>query len=396
MVARPRPLALLILDGWGIAKPGDSNAITAASTPNCTRILTESPSSTLETSGEAVGLPAGQMGNSEVGHLNIGAGRTVFQDLLRISNEVADGSFNDNPVLRSAVQHAIDSDSTLHLMGLVSPGGVHSHTDHLYALLEMAESMGLKRVGVHAFLDGRDVPPTSAIDFLKNLEAAYQRIGVGATATVMGRYWAMDRDNRWDRVERAYNALVHGTGETASDSIASVEASYERDENDEFVAPTIITNSAEALRSVGASPTITSNDSVIFINFRPDRARQISAAFTSKEFDHFDRGGDPVMPHYVTMTQYDPTLDVSGVAYAQASMDNVLSQVLSDNGLKHLHIAETEKYAHVTYFFNGGNEQPYPGEERILVPSPKVATYDLQPEMSAPEVPVYSTQRLQP
>jgi 2,3-bisphosphoglycerate-independent phosphoglycerate mutase len=371
-----RTLILAILDGFGISDNKEGNAIAAAHTPNLDYIFSEYPTAVLQAAGEAVGLPEGQMGNSEVGHLNLGAGRIVYQDLTRISKAIRDGSFNSNPALLSAIHHAKQQGSALHLMGLVSDGGVHSHNTHLYALLELAQEQGLRRVYVHAFLDGRDVGPKTADKYLRELEEQTHR-SVGKIATISGRYYAMDRDNRWERVKKAYDAMVKGVGRYASSVAEAIQLAYEAGETDEFVTPTVITENSRPLA------TIESDDSIIFFNFRADRARQITRAFIESDFTSFKR--EPMSVFFVSMTEYDRNFQIP-VAFPPETIDNTLAEVLSKHGLTQLHIAETEKYAHVTFFFNGGREEPYPGEHRILVPSPKVATYDLMPEMSAVEV----------
>jgi 2,3-bisphosphoglycerate-independent phosphoglycerate mutase len=340
--------------------------------------LARFPHTRLEAAGEAVGLPAGQMGNSEVGHLNLGAGRIVYQDLTRISLAIANGSFFANPVLREAMEKA--RSSALHLMGLVSDGGVHSHLEHLYGLLELARRHGLSRVFVHAFLDGRDVPPASALTYLEQVEERCRQIGVGRLATVMGRYYAMDRDRRWERTERAYRALVRGEGERAATFQEGIRRSYDRGVTDEFVVPIVLED--ETGRPVA---TVRSGDVVIFFNFRADRARQLTRAFVDREFAGFDRGLDAPAVHFVCLTEYDATIEAP-VAFPPEIPRNTLGEILAAWGKKQLRIAETEKYAHVTFFFNGGVEPPNPGEDRLLIPSPKVATYDLKPEMSAFEV----------
>lgn len=372
------PIALVILDGWGMGDVQDTyNAISQTDTPHMKLLSELYPSTTLTCSGEAVGLPEGQMGNSEVGHLNIGAGRVVYQELTRISKEIREGEFFTNPVLVEAVEKAKTHDSALHLMGLVSDGGVHSHITHLYALLELAKRHDLKKVYVHAFLDGRDVPPSSGIEYIKALEAKIVELGIGSIATVTGRYYAMDRDKRWERVEQAYNAMVCREGEQAATASEAVLESYKLGKTDEFVAPTVIGGCKDC--------GIKANDSVIFFNFRPDRARELTRVFIDENFDGFARCGGRIPVHFASMTQYDETVVVP-VAYKPQVLKNTLGEVFESAGLTQLRIAETEKYAHVTFFFNGGEEKPYQGEERILVASPKVATYDLQPEMSAIEV----------
>ncbi|NTW28579.1 MAG: 2,3-bisphosphoglycerate-independent phosphoglycerate mutase [Coriobacteriia bacterium] len=361
------------MDGYGVSAENTGNAIAAARKPNLDAIFSRWPVTTLDASGLAVGLPEGQMGNSEVGHLNIGAGRVVYQELTRINLAVADRSIFANPVLSGAMKAAAAGGGAVHLMGLLSDGGVHSHRDHLYALLEMAKACGAERVFVHAFLDGRDVPPRSGLDFVADAERFLGELGVGRIATVMGRYYAMDRDNRWDRVMKAWQAIVLGEGVPADGAVEAVRSSYEADVSDEFVVPVI----------VEAAP-VHDGDAVVFFNFRPDRAREITRAFTDPAFEGFAR---PVTPQvrFVCLTEYDPLIPAE-VAYPKEFPINVLADVLSAAGLRQLHIAETEKYAHVTFFLNGGDEAEKAGETRVLVPSPKVATYDLKPEMSAPEV----------
>lgn len=366
-----RPLAIIIMDGFGISSQEMGNAVARARKPNLDRFWKNYATTTLGASGLAVGLPRGQMGNSEVGHLNLGGGRVVYQDYTRISMEVETGAIFRNPVLQKAMEAA--RDGKLHLIGLLSDGGVHSHISHLFALLEMAKKMGLCRVYVHAILDGRDVPPRSASTYFWELEEKFQQLGVGKVATVSGRYYTMDRDKRWERVEKAYRCLTEGLGHKAETAERAVAESYERDESDEFLKPTLI----------DADGLVEDNDSIIFFNFRPDRAREISRAFVDKDFKEFPTR--PIRVHYTCMTQYDATLKAP-VAYPAQNLNDTLGQVISSAGLRQLRIAETEKYAHVTYFFNGGKEQPNPGEDRVLIPSPKVATYDLKPEMSAYEV----------
>lgn len=371
------PVLLAILDGWGIGRADDPyNAIAQADTPNLTLLSEMYPSTKLKCSGEAVGLPDGQMGNSEVGHLNIGAGRVVYQELTRITKAIRDKEFFSNPVLRDIMQKAKAGNGVLHLMGLLSDGGVHSHITHLYALVEMAKQYGLTKVYVHGFLDGRDVPPSSAAEFIQALEDKLAEIGIGKLATIAGRYYAMDRDKRWERNEKAYAALVYREGEAAATAKEAIENAYKRGETDEFVLPTVIG---------GDDCGIKANDGVIFFNFRPDRARQLTRIFVDKDFNGFTRRNGYFPLHFATMTQYDETLPVE-VAYKPQYLKNTLGEVFSAAGLHQLRIAETEKYAHVTFFFNGGEEKPSEGEERILIPSPKVATYDLQPKMSAPIV----------
>lgn len=377
-MAPRRPVALIIMDGFGMAAPGLGNAISLARTPVLDHLFETCPWTTLSASGRAVGLPEGQMGNSEVGHLNMGAGRIVYQELTRIDAAIEDGSLLENSVLREAIGAAVADGRAVHFMGLLSDGGVHSHQEHLYALVRMAASLGATRVFVHAFLDGRDVPPTSGLGFVRRLQRVLGEIGVGCVATVSGRYYAMDRDNRWERVERAWRALALGEGVVTDSAIEAIAASYDEGVTDEFVVPAVVHEGGKPVARVE------SGDALVFFNFRPDRAREITRAFTDSGFSGFER---PVTPdvRFVCLTEYDPTIPAP-VAFPKDLPCCVLADVVADAGLRQLHIAETEKYAHVTFFFNGGVEAPKAGEERILVPSPKVATYDLQPEMSAPEV----------
>ncbi len=376
---RNLPAALIILDGFGIAEDGPDNAVSIARTPEIDALFDRYPVTALRASGLAVGLPEGQMGNSEVGHLNIGAGRVVYQELTRINLAIEDGSLFDNRVLADAIDSAAACGGAVHFMGLLSDGGVHSHQEHLYALVRMAVERGVGKLFIHAFLDGRDVPPRSGAGYLDQLQERLDALGTGMIASVMGRYWAMDRDNRWERVERAWQAMVAGQGERASDATAAVLASYEADVTDEFVAPTVVCDeSGVPLATVG------DGDALVFFNFRPDRAREITRAFVDPAFRGFLRSTVPDV-HFVCLTEYDPTIPAPA-AFHKDQPCCVLADVLSEAGLRQLHIAETEKYAHVTFFLNGGSEEPRSAEERILVPSPKVATYDLQPEMSAPEV----------
>jgi len=372
-----KPTALIILDGFGLSEHVEGNAVKAARTPTVDWLNSSAPRNVLSASGGSVGLMDGQMGDSNVGHLNIGAGRIVYQDVVRISKAIASGEFFTNPTLLAVMEHPKKTGGALHLMGLVSPGGVHSHSEHLYALLRMAKEHGLERVFVHAFLDGRDVPPSSAHEYLADLEERIEQIGIGRVASISGRYYAMDRDRRWDRVEKAYRALL-GQGPGAPSSAAAIQEAYAQVETDEFVVPRVIVENGKA---VGP---IQDGDSVLFFNFRADRAREITWAMTNDDFQGFDRG-KKLDIYYATMTQYDAELDLP-FAFAPQDLRNTLGEYLSGLGKTQLRIAETEKYAHVTFFFNGGQETPFPGEERILVPSPKVPTYDLQPEMSAPEV----------
>lgn len=371
-----KPVMLMILDGWGVAPASDVNAATLAQTPNLDRYFAEFPHTTLEASGMEVGLPEGQIGNSEVGHLNIGAGRIIYQSLTRITKAIKDGDFFDNEVLCACMDKTKNAGKALHLMGLLSDGGVHSNINHLIALLKMAKARGLEKVYVHAFLDGRDVPPKSAVGFIKQLQEAIAGMAFGKIATVMGRYYAMDRDNRWDRIEKAYKTLVLGEGNLVADPVKGVEASYDAGVTDEFVEPMVVE---------GVDAKITSGDGIIFFNFRPDRARQITRALNDAEFPHFERPASALPVNYVCMTQYDATIDAP-VAYPPEEYNDTLGEVLAKEGKHQLRIAETEKYAHVTFFFNGGVEEPNLNEERILINSPKVATYDLQPEMSAYDV----------
>lgn len=369
-----KPVMLMILDGFGIAPKSDGNAVEAAKKPNFDRLIGKYPHTQLQASGLYVGLPDGQMGNSEVGHLNIGAGRIIYQELTRITKEIKEGGFFKNDALTLAVNNAKEKNSALHLMGLLSDGGVHSHIDHVKGLLRLAKDAGLKKVYVHCFMDGRDVPPSSGKDFVVELENYMNEIGVGKIATVSGRYYAMDRDNRWERVELAYNAMVLGRGEIATSAVEAMEKSYHDNKTDEFVLPAV----------VDSNGMIKNGDSVIFFNFRPDRAREITRAINDKEFAGFKR--ETLNLTFVTMTQYDKTLEGVNVAYRPESINNTLGEYVSSKGLNQLRIAETEKYAHVTFFFNGGVEKENPGEDRALIASPKVATYDLKPEMSAYEV----------
>ncbi|MBQ5652817.1 MAG: 2,3-bisphosphoglycerate-independent phosphoglycerate mutase [Peptococcaceae bacterium] len=371
------PVVLMILDGWGISEHKEGNAIAQSNTENMDRLLAQYGHSQLFCSGEYVGLPEGQQGNSEVGHLNLGAGRVVYQELTRINKAVREHTLQDNPAFQNVMAHCMEQNKALHLMGLVSPGGVHSHSSHLYGLLEMAAAKGLKEVYVHCFLDGRDVGPSTGLGFVEELEDKLQQIGVGRIATVSGRYYAMDRDNRWERVEKAYRAMTAGAGETAASAVEAVQQSYDKGETDEFVLPTVVQADGKPVAVIQAG------DGVIFFNFRGDRAREISKAFVNREFDGFSR--EYLGVQYVAMTQYEEGLDMT-VAFPPQDLQNTLGQVLAANQVKQFRVAETEKYAHVTFFFNGGVEEPNPLEDRLLVPSPKVATYDLQPEMSAIEV----------
>jgi 2,3-bisphosphoglycerate-independent phosphoglycerate mutase len=374
-----KPLCLIILDGWGISYKEEGNATMIARTPNLDRFYDIYPHTRLSCSGEAVGLPEGQMGNSEVGHLNIGAGRIVYQELTRITKSIKDGDFFSNKALVSAVENTKSKKSSLHIMGLLSDGGVHSHINHLKAIVDLAEKNNVRQVYIHAFLDGRDVPPQSAIPFLNDLETYIKTKGFGEIATVSGRYYAMDRDNRWERIKKAYDVMVYRKGDVYDSAEDLVKTSYQAGLEDEFVLPSVVKVKNNKCAK------IKTGDSVIFFNFRPDRARQLTEAFIYNDFNDFDRGDNPPKVFFVCMTQYNKDFPVP-VAFAPASISNTLGEILAANGLKQLRIAETEKYAHVTFFFNGGTEKPNPGEDRILIPSPKVATYDLKPEMSANEL----------
>ena len=371
-----KPVVLCILDGWGLRPEREANAVALAQTPVYDRLMATRPHATLITCGENVGLPPGQMGNSEVGHLNIGAGRVVYQDLTKVDLAIADGSFFGNPALVQAVRDAQQNNAALHIMGLLSPGGVHSHEAHIHAMLELAARAGLKNIFLHAFLDGRDTPPRSAAQSLQALQDKCTQLGAGCIASLVGRYFVMDRDNRWERVQVAYDMLTQGVAPfTAADAAAGLEAAYARGENDEFVQATVI----------GEPATMQDGDAVVFMNFRADRAREITRALTEEKFDGFARARFPRLANFTSLSSYGEDFHLP-CAYTTDTIHNGIGEYLSNLGLKQLRIAETEKYAHVTYFMNGGKEQPYPGEDRILVQSPKVATYDLQPEMSAFEV----------
>ncbi|MDY4711587.1 MAG: 2,3-bisphosphoglycerate-independent phosphoglycerate mutase [Ruminococcus bromii] len=371
-----KPLLLMILDGFGIGKHDNTNAIFNAKKPNIDKLFSSNPITQIGASGMDVGLPDGQMGNSEVGHTNIGAGRIVYQELTRITKTINEDKLKDNEAIVGAMDSALKNGTALHLMGLLSSGGVHSHNTHLYGILKLAKQKGLDKVYIHAFLDGRDVPPSSAAEFVEECMKETEKIGVGKIATVMGRYYAMDRDNRWDRVEKAYAAMVYGEGVEADCPVCAVKNSYAQEVTDEFVVPAVIKGGA----------TIKPNDSVIFYNFRPDRAREITRALVDPDFKGFERKNGFFPLNYVCMTQYDATMPNVEVAFKPQTLENTLGEYISNLGMEQLRIAETEKYAHVTFFFNGGVEKQYPGEDRILVKSPAVATYDLQPEMSAYEV----------
>ncbi len=382
-----KPYALIILDGYGVNEIHEGNAIYAAKTPNMDRYMQECPHSIVHASGMDVGLPEGQMGNSEVGHTNIGAGRIVYQELTRITKSISDGDFFENPVLLAAVENCKKNNSALHLMGLLSDGGVHSHNQHLYGLLKLAKEKGLTDVHVHCFLDGRDVPPSSGAEFVESLVENIRAIGVGDIATVMGRYYAMDRDNRWERVEKAYNAMVLGEGETCESAVTAVKESYNNGVTDEFVVPTVVVKDGAPVGKMEK------NDSIIFFNFRPDRAREITRTIVDPAFEGFDR--EYFENFYVCMTQYDASMPNVEVAFKPESLTNTFGEYISQKGLRQLRIAETEKYAHVTFFFNGGVETVCDGEDRALINSPKVATYDLKPEMSAYEVTDEAVKRIE-
>ena len=376
MTGARKPTVLLILDGWGHSDETRYNAIAQANVPNYNRLWRENPHTLVSGCGMDVGLPHGQMGNSEVGHTNLGAGRVVYQDLTRITKAIMDGDFFHNPELVKAVDLAVKSDKAVHIFGLLSDGGVHSHEDHIQAMVKLAADRGAKEIYVHAFLDGRDTAPRSAETYIHRLEETITKIGKGRIATLCGRYYAMDRDNNWDRVARVWELLAHGKPEfTAASAQEGLAAAYARDENDEFVKPT----------QIGAPAIVKDGDSIVFMNFRADRAREITRAFVVKDFKAFDRGAVPALAAYVQLTEYAADIPAA-VAYPPQSLNNVFGEYISNLGKTQLRIAETEKYAHVTFFFNGGREEPFAGEDRILIPSPKVATFDLKPEMSAYEV----------
>ena len=376
---KKKPTVLMILDGYGLGENTTGNAIAAAKTPVMDKLMKEYPFVKGNASGGFVGLPDGQMGNSEVGHLNIGAGRIVYQDLTKITKAIADGDFYTNEALVAACENAKTNNSALHLMGLLSEGGVHSHTEHVYALLKLAKEQNIEKVYVHCFLDGRDTPPESGKSYVQALQDKMNELKVGKIATIIGRYYAMDRDNRWDRVELAYNALTKGEGEKATDAVQVVEDSYKAGKTDEFVMPTVLVEDGEPVAK------IQENDSVIFFNYRPDRARELTRTFCTDDFDGFARG-ERIRTTYVCFTDYDVTIENKLVAFPKTKITNTFGEYLAAHNMTQARIAETEKYAHVTFFFNGGVEAPNKGEERILVKSPAVATYDLQPEMSAPQV----------
>ena len=375
-----KPVVLMVLDGYGLTDETEGNAIHMANTPVMDKLMAECPFAKGYASGLEVGLPAGQMGNSEVGHMNIGAGRIIYQELTRITKSIEDGDFFENPEMLEAIENCKKNGSDLHLWGLLSDGGVHSHNTHLYAILELCKKQNFSNVYVHPFFDGRDTPPASGKAFLEELIAKMKEIGVGKVASMSGRYYAMDRDNRWDRVELAYKSLVTGEGVQAEDPVAAMQESYDKEVYDEFVLPTVITENGKPVSLVKP------NDSVIFFNFRPDRAREITRAFCSDDFDGFERPNGRMPLVYVCFKDYDETIPNKIVAFKKEEIENTLGEYLAANGLKQLRLAETEKYAHVTFFFNGGVEEPNKDENRILVKSPAVATYDLKPEMSAPEV----------
>lgn len=376
MTNTPKPLVLIILDGFGHSEHPEHNAIFAANTPVYDRLRATQPNGLISGSGMDVGLPDGQMGNSEVGHMNLGAGRVVYQDFTRVTKAIRDGEFFTNPVLCDAVDKAVGAGKSVHILGLLSDGGVHSHQDHLIAMAELAAQRGAEKIYLHAFLDGRDTPPRSAQSSLELVDAAFAKLGKGRIASLIGRYFAMDRDNRWDRVAAAYNLIVDSSADhTAASAVEGLEAAYARGESDEFVKAT----------RIGEAVTVEDGDAVIFMNFRADRARELSRVFVEPDFNEFARTRQPKVAAFIGLTQYSAKIPAP-TAFAPASLDNVLGEYLAKNGKTQLRIAETEKYAHVTFFFSGGREEPFEGEERILIPSPKVATYDLQPEMNAPEV----------
>lgn len=380
-ITTKQPVALIILDGFALRDEVKGNAVKQAHKPNFDRYWNEYPHTTLTACGEAVGLPDGQMGNSEVGHLNIGAGRIVYQSLTRINVAIRDGEFFNNAAFLNATKHVKKNRTSLHLFGLLSDGGIHSHIDHMFALLQLAKDEGVERVYVHAFLDGRDVPPKSAIEYVEQLQEKFAEVGIGELATLSGRYYAMDRDRRWDRVEKAYRAIVYGEGENAFDPVKAIEDAYAGGVTDEFMLPTVMTNTDGTPIS-----TVSDGDAIVFANFRPDRAIQLSQVFTNESFLEFERGDKfPYDLHYVCMTHYSDTVQ-GEIAFNTLDLKNTLGEVVSEAGLTQLRIAETEKYPHVTFFFSGGREETFQGEKRILIDSPKVATYDLKPEMSAYEV----------
>ncbi len=375
------PLVLIVMDGWGCAPKGPTNAVSLANTPVMDRLWQEYPHTQLEASGTRVGLPAGQMGNSEVGHLNIGSGRVVYQDLVRISLAIQNGSFFQNPAFLKAVEYVKRNNSKLHILGLLGPGGVHSHIDHLYALIDLAAQHHLPKVEIHAILDGRDTLPQSGLGYVRELQQRIEAVGTGRIATVSGRYYTMDRDKRWERVEKAYRMLVYGEGESGPSAETIVQTSYDNGLVDEFVLPAVVRETPEK----GEESLISAHDALIFYNFRTDRTREITRALVCDDMPQFNRGPKIEDLLVVTMTEYEEGLPTT-IAYPAENLNDVLAEVLSRNGISQFHTAETEKYAHVTFFLNGGRENPFPLEDRLLVPSPKVPTYDLQPEMSAPEI----------
>ena len=375
-----KPVVLMVLDGYGLSDKTEGNAIAMANTPVMDKLMKECPFVAGKASGLAVGLPDGQMGNSEVGHMNIGAGRIIYQDLTSITKAIEDGDFFENEAMLEAIENCKKNNSDLHLWGLLSDGGVHSHNTHLYAILELCKKQGLSNVYVHPFLDGRDTPPASGKDYVAQLVDKMKEIGVGKVASISGRYYAMDRDNRWDRVEKAYAAMVYGEGEKATDPVQAIADSYAKDVTDEFVLPTVLMENDKPVA------TVKENDSVIFFNFRPDRAREITRAFCEDEFSGFERRQGRIPVTYVCFKDYDESIGNKLIAFKKQTIENTLGEYLAKNSKTQLRLAETEKYAHVTFFFNGGVEEPNKDEDRILVKSPAVATYDLQPEMSAPEV----------
>lgn len=372
-----KPTVLIILDGWGYRQNTESNAIYHANTPTLDKLMTDYPNMLIETSGMAVGLPDGQMGNSEVGHVNLGAGRIVYQDFTRITKAIADDEFKNTPALCEAVDKAVANDKAIHICGLMSPGGVHSHEDHIFAMIDAAKARGATKIYLHAFLDGRDTPPRSAKASLVKAQEKFNELGCGQVASLIGRYYAMDRDQRWERIEASYNVMVNGEGLHEYDNaIDALEAAYAREENDEFVAPSVIKTPN------GEKITVEDGDSVIFMNFRADRARQFTRAFVEKGFDGFKKSREPKLADFVMLTQYSADIDTPS-AFPPSPLNNVLGEWLEKKGKTQLRISETEKYAHVTFFFSGGREDTFTGEERVLIPSPKVATYDLQPEMNS-------------
>ncbi|MGI5877482.1 MAG: 2,3-bisphosphoglycerate-independent phosphoglycerate mutase [Christensenellales bacterium] len=385
---RKRPTVLIVMDGFGLAEPSDTNAIAKARKPNLDRLMAKYPTTSLRCQGMDVGLPDGQMGNSEVGHLNLGAGRIVYQPLTRVSKSILDGDFFSNPALTGAMEHVREHGTALHLMGLVSDGGVHSHIDHLLALVRMGRDAGIDPIFIHCFMDGRDVPPSSGKEYIVSLERSLAELGAGQIATVSGRFYAMDRDNIWERIAIAYNALTLGQGITAASAAEAMEQSYTKGETDEFVRPTVI------LRDGRPTGTIGENDAVIFFNFRPDRARQLTRSYIDPAFTEFERKKGYFPLYFVSMTTYDTTFENVHVAFGPQEPKNTLAEYLSKLGKTQFHIAETQKYAHVTYFFNGGVEQPYPGEDRLLIDSPKIENFDLKPDMSAYEVTDAAVERI--